>query len=609
MSTILQRLLPPQPDPEVAPLYRDVSGEDGRVSYASYFNAFPAAYWQQHTVVERVRLSVATSGDGRIVLMRSDADGVARELDAVEVRGDARTEFEVALDGFDRGGWIWFDLLPAAPSGLTATAGEWTTEAEPAMTGRLSLGITTYNKPDYCVRTLTAIGADPSLLEAVDRVMIVDQGTRRVRDEPGFDEAHASLGDRLRVIEQDNIGGSGGFARAMYETLRLPDTDFLLILDDDIEFETESALRALQFGRFSREPTIVGGHMFDLAEKPVIHAWAEIIRPENFMWQPSDWEQHRHDFRERNLRQTPWMHRLHEAHYNGWWMCMIPKRVIETIGLALPAFIKWEDAEYGVRAAAHGFRTVSLPGMALWHISWLHKDDTRDWQSFFHARNRIVAGLLHSASPKGGGLLSHLRQHDIKKLFNMQYYAVQLSVDGMRAVFDGPDALHESLRTAMPAARDAAAGFPETRLYGPEDALPAPRDGRAPGHVGPKPEGPRGVKLAVFTVRTALQLALRRDSEQRPAQPELEYAKRDAFWWVIPRHRSVIIESAEGDGRFWFRHDRTKYRRLWRESGRLNRRIAREWNALAQQYRDALPRITSPEAWARTFERPEQSER
>src|SRR5690606_28108335 len=135
------------------------------------------------------------------------------------------------------------------------------------------------NKPNYCVTTLRNIAGDEELVKNIDQILLVDQGTQHVRDQDGFKEVSAALGDKLRVIEQGNLGGSGGFSRAMAETLELPDTDWLLLLDDDVEFETESALRALQFSRFSREPTLVGGHMFDLLDKPVIHAWAETVRP------------------------------------------------------------------------------------------------------------------------------------------------------------------------------------------------------------------------------------------------------------------------------------------------------------------------------------------
>ncbi|MCY7399916.1 MAG: hypothetical protein LH477_02975, partial [Nocardioides sp.] len=43
------------------------------------------------------------------------------------------------------------------------------------------------------------------------------------------------------------------------------------------------------------------------------------------------------------------------------------------------------------------------------------------------------------------------------------------------------------------------------------------------------------------------------------------------------------------------------YRDLLKRTIDIHRRFHAEWPALAQQYRDALPEITSPEAWDTTF--------
>ncbi|QBE49433.1 glycosyltransferase [Leucobacter triazinivorans] len=631
MPTTLQNIVfPLAKDPDVLPLYADAetwtavrgrpvrlsqnahidnvlsrssarvrSGQ--RVSFASYFNAFPASYWQRWTVVDRVALTLRTQGPGTIIVYRSNARGVQQRVDSRRVDGSAESVFELPLTAFSDGGWYWFDLI-ASTDDLILESGSWNTEADPVATGKLSLGMTTYNKPDYCVATLGNIADDPALLDGIDRIFLVDQGTRQVRDEAGFDAVAERLGEKLRVIEQGNLGGSGGFARSMAETLEREHTDFLLLLDDDVEFETESALRALQFGRFSRTPVLVGGHMFDLLDKPVLHAWAEVVRPGPFMWGPSFEEQHRHDFRTRNLRQTKWMHARLDADYNGWWMCMIPKSVIAEIGLSLPAFIKWDDAEYGLRAKAAGYRTVSLPGVALWHVSWIDKDDSQDWQAFFHTRNRIVAGLLHSDRPAGGTLLQNSGRQDIKKLLNMQYYAVQLAVDGMRSVLRGPGGMHDEIATDMPQARARAADFPETRVYRAGDAdTPVSRGGRALPLLD-EPKGPTGLRLALFTARMLPRHWLRASNESDMQAPELEYPKLDATWWQIPHHSSVIVGSADGAGKMWYRHDRAKFRRLLRESRALTREIEKNWDRLAREYRAALPRIASVEEWKRTFE-------
>ncbi|MBP1327130.1 galactofuranosylgalactofuranosylrhamnosyl-N-acetylglucosaminyl-diphospho-decaprenol beta-1,5/1,6-galactofuranosyltransferase [Leucobacter exalbidus] len=632
MPTTLQNVVfPINKDPDVLPLYADAevwskigdkqvrlsqnahidnvlsrsssrvrAGQ--RVSFASYFNAFPAAYWQRWTVVNAVRLTLRTQGPGTVIVYRSNASGVQQRVDSREVSGSAEHVFDLPLSMFSDGGWYWFDLI-ASTDDLVLESGAWTTDATPVQTGKLSLGMTTYNKPDYCVSTLENVAADPALLEGIDRIFLVDQGTQKVRDQAGFTEVAAHLGEKLQLIEQGNLGGSGGFSRSMAETLEREDSDFLMLLDDDVEFETESALRGLQFGRFNSEPVIVGGHMFDLLDKPVVHAWAEVVRPEPFMWGPSFEEQHRHDFRKQNLRQTKWMHARLDADYNGWWMCMIPKKIIAEIGLSLPVFIKWDDAEYGLRARAAGYRTVSMPGVALWHVSWLDKDDSQDWQAFFHTRNRIVAGLLHSDRPHGGKLIQNSGRQDIKKLLNMQYYATELAVEGMRSVLRGPHELHKSISKDMPAARARAADYPETRVYKPHDEhTPVAIGGRALPSLEESLESPKGLRLALFTLRMVPKHWRRASAEAEMRAPELEYAKRDAAWWQIPHHSSVIVGAADGSGKMWYRHDRVKFRRLLRESRALSRRIEKNWDRLAAEYRAALPQITSVEEWKKTFE-------
>src|SRR5699024_9504398 len=134
------------------------------------------------------------------------------------VSGESETRFDIALTQFSDGGWIWFDIVadrePVVLEGAT-----WSTDHEPARAGKASLGITTYNKPSYCLDTLTALSESASVLEVVDRVFLIDQGTDRVDAQDGFEEVASALGDTLQVVTQPNLGGSGGFARAMHETM------------------------------------------------------------------------------------------------------------------------------------------------------------------------------------------------------------------------------------------------------------------------------------------------------------------------------------------------------------------------------------------------------
>lgn len=578
---------------------RIVSGR--RVSLGTYFNAFPASYWQHWTQVRQVRLTVRTTGPATLLVYRSNGVGVRQRVATREVTGETSTSFDLDLTQYSDGGWIWFDVVADEKQAVLEGA-EWTTEQEPARTGKASLGITTYNKPDYCVETLRALSASPDALEFIDRIFLIDQGTQRVADQEGYAEVAEKLGETLSVITQPNLGGSGGFARSMIETLKRPESDFVQLLDDDVRIEPESLRRSIVFGRYATTPTLVGGHMFDLLDRPKLHGWAEVVDESPFMWRTLHQEVSPHDFGESNLRQSAYLHARMDADYNGWWMCLIPVDAIRKVGLSLPAFIKWDDAEFCLRAGEAGFPTVSMPGVALWHVSWLNKDDTIDWQAYFHARNRIVAALLHSTVPHGGHLLRHSRRVDLKHLMMMQYYPVALRARALRDILSGPAHMRANLATAMPAARALAAEYPETVVHrDPATVLQSSR-GRQIYKPQKSDEGPSGVALRWFTLKTLVDRWMRRTDPAHIAQPEAEFGKGDAYWWRVPEFDSALVSAADGSGKNIYIHDRRKFRSMLRESTRLHAQLRRRWPELQEQYRRALPELVSPQSWQQIFE-------
>ncbi|MGJ9422954.1 glycosyltransferase [Aeromicrobium sp. CF3.5] len=629
MSHILQNVLfPLERDPDILPLYADpetwtvirrepvqVSSEahvndivsrtsyrvrrGQRVSFASYFNAFPAAYWQRWTVVDTVRLTLNTSGEGNVIVYRSTAQGVQQRIDSAAVKGSQEVSFDLPITAFGDGGWYWFDVV-AGDEDVRVEGGNWSTDVTPVVTGKTSLGITTFNKPDYCVETLATLAAAADVLTEIDTIYVIDQGNLKVADRPEFAEISKSLGDTLQIVDQPNLGGSGGFSRAMSETLDAGRSEFLLLLDDDVQIEPQSIFRSVQFSRFCRTPTIVGSHMFDLMDKPILHAFSETIDMPYFFWRSPLPEQMRHDFRRANLRQTPWMHQRLDPDYNGWWMCMIPTSVIRDIGLSLPVFIKWDDAEYALRAREHGVGTVSLPGSALWHVSWVDKDDSQDWQAYFHARNRLLAGLLHSPFPKSGKLLSNSGRIDLKHLLTMQYYATTLRHRAIRDLLKGPAHLHPTMASTMPELRAATKDFVETQIISDPEKLPKTWEGKRlfPARFDSEP---RGARLAAFTAKAAARHWRQSVPQGNIDRPQVELAKADATWWRVPAYDSALISTADGRGKSVYRRDRATFRRLLRESRALHRELEDNWDRLAREYKDALPEYTSQEAWRKTF--------
>lgn len=573
------------------------------VSLATYFNAFPASYWAAWSTLTGVVLRVQTKGRGRINVFRSNARGVVQRIDGVEVAGEANSEFELPFSSFLDGGWLWFDLI-AEDEALELIEANWLAPlgSEPRVHGTATVSITTLNRGDYCTALLQDIGSDREVLAAIDRILVVDQGTERLRDNPGFAAAEAALGHKLRVIEQANLGGSGGFSRGMLETSRAGESEYIVLLDDDVEIEPESLRRALMFANFCSEPTIVGGHMFDMYDKAKLHAFAEGIRWSPFVWGP--FTPGRHDFGDSNLRQTTWLHRRFDVDYNGWWMSLIPVSVIEDIGASLPVFIKWDDAEYSLRARERGVATVSLPGAAVWHVSWVDKDDSHDWQAFFHARNRLVAALLHSPIARGGRLSRANLAADVKNLLTMDYYTVAMRHEAIRNVFAGPEQLHDDMRDRLARVRELGAGFREAKVIRESARLPHfPAREIMAVTTGKSDPGPRGLSLVRWIVRQAFRHAWSRPRPDAAERPQAHLAYQDARWFEVPNYDSVLISNAEGSGATLHVRDPRTFRRLLIDSVRLNSAYRRRWKELRTTYRNALPEVTSLQTWAATFER------
>jgi galactofuranosylgalactofuranosylrhamnosyl-N-acetylglucosaminyl-diphospho-decaprenol beta-1,5/1,6-galactofuranosyltransferase len=290
-----------------------------------------------------------------------------------------------------------------------------------------------------------------------------------------------------------------------------------------------------------------------------------------------------------------------DVDYNGWWMCLIPTKVIKEIGLSLPLFIKWDDSEYGLRAREAGIATVSMPGAAVWHVSWMDKDDLVGWQAYFHERNRLITTLIHSPYPKGGRVLRESVQSDVKHLVSMQYFTEHGRIEALRDILKGPDGLHDVLATKLPEINALKAQYSDAEVKEDVDDFPAPKLGRGPmgGNVVAMPSKKEIVPWGIKTVARQLIKAPGPESGERP---QGFLAHRDNRWFRVAHYDSVVVSNAEGTGASWYQRDPKKLRSMLTEATRLHLQLFRNWEKLAEQYRAAVPEISSIDAWKKTFE-------
>ncbi len=622
--SLLQRIILPRPgEPlDVRKLYIEESqtnsrrahattrtalriGAESEVSFATYFNAFPASYWRRWSTLESVVLRVELTGAARIDIYRSKATGARISVGGTEIISDgsapAASEFEIELAPFEDGGWIWFDITTDTKTSVHSAA--WYA-SEPAP-GRadITVGIPTFNRPADCVNALKALTSDPLVNEVVGAVIVADQGTDKARDHPDFPEAAAALGNRLSIHDQPNLGGSGGYSRVMMEALRNTTCEQILFMDDDIRIEPDSILRALALNRFAKSPTLIGGQMLNLQEPSHLHVMGEIVDRANFMWTNAPHTEYDHDFAKYPLDvakapiaaddeegRSKLLHRRIDVDYNGWWMCMIPRRVAEEMGQPLPLFIKWDDADYGLRAGEHGYPTVTMPGVAIWHMAWSDKDDAIDWQAYFHLRNRLVVSTLHWDAPVNGLIKSSIKA-TFKHLLCLEYSTVAIQNKAIEDFLAGPEHIFSILESALPEIRAMRQQYPDAVVLPAATALPAP-SGRT-GVIKPP------AALPAVGIRLARGLA-HQFSAADPVhheRPQLNVATQDARWFLLCNVDGVTVTTADGRGVVYRQRDRAKMLALLKASLRQHIRLYRKYDKMRRVYRQALPELSSQERW------------
>lgn len=573
-------------------------GAESEVSFATYFNAFPASYWRRWSTLESVVLRVELTGSARVDIYRSKATGARITVGGSEIVSKtdvepAVVEFEIDLTPFEDGGWIWFDIT--TDTRCTVHNAAWYAPVEAPGKADIAIGIPTFNRPADCVNALAAITSDPLVDKVVGAVIVSDQGTSKACKHPGFEAAAAALGDRLTIHDQPNLGGSGGYSRVMYEALNHTDCEQILFMDDDIRIEPDSILRALALNRFAKSPILIGGQMLNLQEPSHLHVMGEVVDQSNFMWTNAPNTEYDHDFAKYPLAsdedgRSKELHRRIDVDFNGWWMCMIPRLVAQELGQPLPLFIKWDDAEYGLRAAEHGYPTVTMPGTAIWHMAWSDKDDAIDWQAYFHLRNRLVVAAMHWDGDIKG-LLSSSMKATFKHLLCLEYSTVAIQNRAIDDFLAGPEHIFSILESALPEVRKMRQDYPDAVVLPGATSLPS-ASGRRRVH---KP--PVSLPAIGFRLGRGVLHQLRREEPSHHERPELNVATQDARWFLLCKVDGVTVTTADGRGVVYRQRDRAKMFALLRESMRRHVALARKFNRMRRVYRAALPMLTSQEKW------------
>jgi galactofuranosylgalactofuranosylrhamnosyl-N-acetylglucosaminyl-diphospho-decaprenol beta-1,5/1,6-galactofuranosyltransferase len=109
--------------------------------------------------------------------------------------------------------------------------------------------------------------------------------------------------------------------------------------------------------------------------------------------------------------------------------------------------------------------------------------------------------------------------------------------------------------------------------------------------------GPTPSKSRLVLLKRLIFLAMGRTVHEVGA-----VAKKDAHWWHVSQFDTVVVTDGSQGGVRLRKRDRDQTIKLAKDTARLVKRLLAEMPRLREEYRAAVPELTSRENWRRLYD-------
>ena len=546
--------------------------------FDTYFNGFFESLWLRHTALQSLDLEMTLTGTALLRVWRHALGHKAVVCERHAGPGTCRISIPIAAINFRQSGMLSVELS-ATEGPFSFLAGAWTTNDLPdegtGVPAKLAAVFCTFNREAEIARVIASIGADPAVCASVERVYVVNQGRPGLATMADFADGADMLGDRLRVIEQANFGGAGGFSRGMLAALADPAITHVVLLDDDLELEPDSLLRMAAFFSFCIRDVVLGGHMLDLLHPTTLYEAGAVISEREWAFLPQHFALDINGPGELERLSQPYA-----VHYTGWWCCGFPLSVLREHGMPLPCFIRGDDLEFGLRLHQRGVPIVPMPGVAVWHEPFYLK--LGGWQLYYETRNMLVAMSLHQRN-SGFAVVRRVGRQVVTHLLTYRYYSTALILQGVEDYLAGPAVMREA-----PLARHRGLDVLK-RQY--------PLAFSRREHVAHE-QRVRPIPLSRLRCLGLLAWLLIRNAILPSCAAPARHMGVDKLHWLTVRQAGHIALDTWWDERLpTLCRTRDQHRSLLRQAAILLLRLYREVPRVAEEWRQAAPDLTSVPFW------------
>jgi galactofuranosylgalactofuranosylrhamnosyl-N-acetylglucosaminyl-diphospho-decaprenol beta-1,5/1,6-galactofuranosyltransferase len=413
--------------------------QGGIISSNSYFNSFYEKFYTKYTTLSSIYYLLKLEGDFKVTVYREANGENNKEIISQEnfencQFSDPVKALPINLLQNENAGRIYFEITCSSEHGAFKEAWIATDENK---TRDVSLGIVicTFKKEDYIKNTLATIFKDELLGSKDFKIFVVDNG--RTLDEANFRYP------KLKLVPNINAGGSGGFTRGLVEALDENVYSHFLLMDDDIELESQCIYRLFSLHEYANLDFAVAGGLLNLEKKHMLYeagaTYNEDSKTRGFA--PGSLTAANHNI---DLRSSSSLNRLlveENIDYGGFWFFSFSKEIVDKIKLPLPLFIKIDDIEFCLRIKELGNKIVAFPSMAVWHQPASAKN--LNWETYYYARNDLVTYAIHY-SIGYMDTVKHFTKVILQSLSKCDYDHVLMLIKSFEDYIKGPDFIKNS---------------------------------------------------------------------------------------------------------------------------------------------------------------------
>ena len=337
------------------------------VDFSTYFNLFSVKKWKTYTSIQLIKLQLHIYGKYKLTVY-----SVSSNDKTILFTDTCQNDLEKIISLSDCSGNFLVFTIQALEDDVKVQNGTYWGEFDETQNINIGIVICTFKREEYVKRNLTIL---QHLMQENPHfhVMIIDNGQTlpEVRNE------------QVQIIHNRNYGGSGGFTRGLLEQVNQGTNNYVLMMDDDILIEISSLERVFAICRHIKSQyaqQMIAGSMMSMDEPTVQYEntayWGKIrlhalgksfdLTKINYLLQNDTIP---------NVRNK----------YAAWWFCCIPITVVKKNGYPLPAFIKSDDMEYGIRNRQD---IITMNGVGVWHETFNKKENAI--VNYFNDRNMLI---------------------------------------------------------------------------------------------------------------------------------------------------------------------------------------------------------------------------